>query len=64
MQNWSQECSRGHTASSLEAKFGALEVSPNSNAEVQIDAEALPMKVEETKVFGSSLIFFKGGDEG
>ena len=28
MQSWSQECSRGHTASSLEAKSGALEVEP------------------------------------
>ena len=29
-------------------------LSPNSNTEVQIDAEALRMKAEETKALGSS----------
>ena len=39
---------------SLESNSRALEEEPNRNAEVQIVAEVLRMKAEETKALGSS----------
>ena len=54
MQNWSQECLRCLTEKVWRRSLELWKLSPNSDTEVQIDAEGLRMKAEETKALGSS----------